>query len=261
MEEVFQKIGLDHTEAKVYNALFEIGPSTVTEITKRARITRTLGYHVLEKLEWYGLVGRAGGEGKKMKYAVEHPSSLLQFVKAKRKTWDERIVQTEEMLPQLLSVYSLTDKPLISYQQGVQGIISSHDDILETKTEVLSVMDIGVWEDSEFWDWVDEFQKKRNKKPFKERMLLVDARPDREYVQHYGTQLKNSQIRFIKPEKLRGITELGGEIHVYDNKVMIAIIKRPNRMGVIIESSVLSNIMRVVFDLAWETATPAPKAA
>ena len=77
MEEKLQELGLEPTEAMVYNALVEIGPSTVTEITKRARITRTLGYHVLEKLEWFGLVGRAGGEGKKMKYAIEHPASLL----------------------------------------------------------------------------------------------------------------------------------------------------------------------------------------
>ncbi len=255
MEKIFQDVGLDETEAKIYNALMELGPSTVTEITKRARITRTLGYHVLEKLEWYGLVGRAGGEGKKMKYAIEHPENLLQFVKNKKQAWEERIVKAENILPDLLSLYKINDKPTIRYQQGVQGIITAHEDMLETRSEVLTLTDLEVWKDTEYWEWVQEWHNRRDGKNFKERALVIDGPVGREVIKNQKFA-QGIECRLIDKSKAKELTSLGGEIHVYDNKLMIAVMKKPNRMGVIIESEVLVNMIRLIFDLAWENVDP-----
>ncbi len=256
MEEIFTQLGLDATEAKVYNALLELGPSTVTEITKKARITRTLGYHVLEKLEWYGIVGRAGGEGKKMKYAITHPQSLLQFVRNKKESWEARERQAEHVLPQLVSLFHDAEKPIINYQHGVEGVMSAHEDLFEAKTEVLTISDVSVWRDSEFWDWAKDMQRKRQRRKVKERMLFLDSPPDREFIRQYMEHMPETQCRLIKPEKLKGLADLGGEIHVYDKKVLLAVVKKPNRMGMVIESSVFANIIRALFDLAWESAEP-----
>jgi len=43
MEDIINKLGLEKSEAAIYTALLELGPSTVTEITKKAGITRTRG--------------------------------------------------------------------------------------------------------------------------------------------------------------------------------------------------------------------------
>lgn len=256
MEEVFVQLGLDETEAKVYNALLDLGPSTVTEITKKARITRTLGYHVLEKLEWYGIAGRAGGTGKKMKYSITHPQSLLQFVKRKKESWEARERQAEHVLPQLVSLFHDAEKPIINYQHGLDGVISAHEDLFEAKTEVLTITDVSVWRDSEFWDWVKEMQRKRHRLKLKERVLFLDSLVDRSFIKQFAEDMPETECRVIKREKLQGLAELGGEIHVYDKKVLLAVVKKPNRMGMVIESSVLANIIRAVFEPAWESAEP-----
>jgi len=67
MNSLFQKFGLDETEARVYSALLTLGSGTVTEVTSTADVTRTLGYSVLEKLQSYGLVKNVSRETSKKK--------------------------------------------------------------------------------------------------------------------------------------------------------------------------------------------------
>jgi hypothetical protein len=45
-------------------------------------------------------------------------------------------------------------------------------------------------------------------------------------------------------------------MNIYDNKVMLALLKETKRMGVMIESTVLSNILRAMFELIWKDAEP-----
>ena len=65
MENLIKDLGLEENEAKVYQALLELGPSTVSQITKKAGITRTFGYQILQKLSIHGFVNRVSGEGCK----------------------------------------------------------------------------------------------------------------------------------------------------------------------------------------------------
>ena len=55
-EERLAVFGLSAKEAKVYLALLELGPSTMTEVARVANINRTTGYPVLETLAAKGLV-------------------------------------------------------------------------------------------------------------------------------------------------------------------------------------------------------------
>jgi len=88
MFDILKKIGLEDTDAKIYLSLLQLGPSTATEISRKAGISRTLSYHALEKLGWLGLVNRASGKRKKLQFFVEHPKNLVQFVKDKKNVWE-----------------------------------------------------------------------------------------------------------------------------------------------------------------------------
>ena len=88
-QKLFQQIkglGLQDNEAKIYLALLELGQGTVTQISQRAKLNRTTGYDVLERLGIYGLVHRSmSGKGKRV-YAAESPTRLKQFLKQKNQT-------------------------------------------------------------------------------------------------------------------------------------------------------------------------------
>jgi len=250
--ELIKKIGLEESESKVYLALLELGPSTVSEITARAGITRTLGYHVLQNLNNFGLVNMVSGKGAKIIYAAEHPSHLAQHIKNKKDSWESQLKNLEGTLPALVSLFKVADKPTVRYAQGVAGIKSIYSETLESKFEILSIMDIEGWDVPEFRQWGQEYNKARSVKQIHERILMLDTRSARAWMRDYRGSWKYTNYRWIKPEQLPGIIDLGGEINIYENKVMMALTKKPNRMGILIESTALSNLLRGMFELAWK---------
>lgn len=251
MQQTLKQLGLEDTEAKVYLALLELGPSTVTEITKKAQVTRTLGYHVLQKLGWQGLVNESSGSGKKKVYAAEHPQSFLRFVKNKKRSWERREEDAEKILPDLVALYQTQDKPVIRYQHGVNGVMSLFEESLQSKTEILSILDVESWKTSDFWEWAKKYNRERNKQRIKERILLLDTPAAREWVSQYKTSPVYTLYHWVKPEEVQGLLQFGGEINVYENKVMIALLKAPHILGVIMESPVLSNILKGMFEFIW----------
>ena len=239
---------LEESEINVYLALLELGPSTVSEITKKAQITRTLGYHVLEKLGWIGLVDQVSGKGKKIIFSAQHPNRLLQYVKNKKNAWDKNINDVQEYLPNLISLYRIEDKPVIRYQQGDEGLKNIYIESLESKTEILSILDVDGWDVPEFRSFGRWYIRERVKRKISERILMLERQSVKEY---YNKSSKLTNYKWINFVQLPGIMDLGGEINIFENKVLIAITKKPNRMGILIESVVLANLMRALYELAW----------
>lgn len=251
-EKTFQELGLEKTEAKVYLALLQLGPSTVSEITKKAGITRTLGYHVLEKLGWYGLVDQVSGKNSKIIFSAEHPQRLLQHIKNKKNQWQKTLEKVEQKIPDLVSLYKFADKPTIRYQEGVEGIKNIYEETLKSREEILSIMDVDGWDSTEFKSWAKEYNKKRSEHKIHERILLLDTKSARNWLKDYKGSLKYTEYCWIKKEQLKGIDLFNGEINIYENKVVMALLKGPNKMGILIESNVLSNILRALFELTWK---------
>src|SRR3989338_8415730 len=150
MENLINDLGLDENEAKVYQALLELGPASVSQITKKAGITRTFGYQILEKLSIYGFVNRVSGEGAKIRFVAEHPRRLVQFIQNKKNQWERRLKEAEDRLLDLVSLYKLADKPTIKYQEGVEGVKTIFTQTLESKEEIFSILDIEGWDIPEF---------------------------------------------------------------------------------------------------------------
>ena len=243
-----EAVGLTKSEINVYLALLELGPSTVSEITKKAQISRTLGYHVLEKLGWLGLVNQVSSKNKKIIFSAQHPNRLLQYVKNKKSKWDRKIKDIEEYLPNLISLYRIADKPVVRYQEGDEGLKNIYVETLESRSDILSILDVDGWDVPEFRQFGKWYIRERVKKKIPERILMLERQSVHEY---YNEPSKLTNYKWISFSQLPGILDLGGEINIFDNKVLIAITKKPNRMGILIESAVLANLMRALYELAW----------
>ena len=254
-----QQLGLEETEAKVYLALLELGPATVSEITKKAGITRTLGYHVLEKLGWHGLVNQVSGKGAKIIFSAEHPQRLVQHVKNKKNQWQRTLEKVEQELPDLISLYKIADKPTVKYQEGVEGIKNIFNETLESNEEILTIMDVDGWDVPEFRSYAREYNRERSKRKIHERILLLDTKSARDWMADYRGSFKYTHYRWIKKEQLKGIELFSGEIDIFENKVVMALLKQPNRMGIMLESDALSNILKTLFALAWDAGISANK--
>ena len=254
MQGILINAGLDETEAKVYLALLELGPSTVSGITHKAGVTRTLGYHVLEKLCWHGLADEVSSKNKKKIYTARHPHSLLQHVKNKKKQWERNLSLVEEHLPDLVSLYKIADKPVIRFCEGVEGVKEIYSETLEAKTEILSFCDIEGFCAPEFKNGTREYNRERTRRSIFERMLMLDTQFGHEWMEDYQGSLKYNNFKWIRSKDLPGIQDLGGEVNIFDeNKIVILLLKPPHRMGIYIESKILANLLRTMFELAWKS--------
>lgn len=256
MKSLAEQLGLDETQAKVYLALLQLGPASVTEVTKTANVSRTLGYYALEKLGLYGLVDQAPGEGKKLRYVAQHPRQLLQHLRNKESSWRRQGDSVEKLLPDLVSMYKVAEKPTIRYQEGKKGVISIFEESFDAQNDILSILDVESWKSSELWDWAETYNKRRNRAKVKERILILDTKEGRAKVDAYSSSKTYTEYRWVKPEDVKDLLQFGGEINMYNNKVVIALLEKPNVMGIVIESKVLSNILRAMFELIWKQAEP-----
>jgi len=251
MPSKIQHLGLDGHEAAVYQALLELGPSTVTQIAKKAGITRTFGYPILEKLNIQGLVAKSSGQGKKIHYVAEHPRRLVQYLENRKKQWERRVKEAEAVLPDLVSIYKLAEKPTIRFQEGINGAKSIYMEGLESKEKILSIADIEGYDTPEFKKFGQEYNRQRSLNKIHEQLLLLDTPKGRQWMKDYRGSFKYTEFRWIKPEQLPGILDFNGEINVFENKVLMMMLKKPHYMGVIIESKTLADILKSLFRLAW----------
>jgi predicted transcriptional regulator len=251
MKNLINNLGLDDNEEKVYQALLELGPATVSQITKQAGITRTFGYQILEQLSIHGLVNRVSGRNACMRYAAQHPRHLVQFVQNRKHQWERRLREAEHRLPDLVSLFKVAEKPVVKYQEGIEGVKNIYQQTLESKEEILSILDIEGWDTPELRRFGKIYNRERSNKKIKERILILDTPRGRQWMKDYQGSFRFTNYRWIRPEQVPGIKEFGGEINIYENKVMMALLKKPNFMGVLIESSALVNILKGMFELAW----------
>lgn len=256
MQNSLLHLGLDKHEAAVYHALLELGPATVTQITKKAGITRTFGYPILEKLSEQGLVSKAAGQGKKIHYAAQHPRRLAQYIENRKNQWERRLKEMEAVLPDLVSIYKLADKPVIHFQEGLEGAKSIYSETLESKEAILSIADIEGWDTPELRKWGQEYNRRRSELKIYEQMLLLDTPKGRAWMQDYRGSFKYTEFRWIKAEQLPGIKDFVGEINIYENRVMMIMLQKPHYMGIMIESKTLANILKSLFQLAWLQGVP-----
>lgn len=250
-------IGLSDTEARVYQALLELGVANVTEITKLSGVTRTLGYHTLQKLQIELLVDEVKTERKIKYYKARHPQQLVQYVARKQRSWERRQKEVEQLLPSLTRIYACTDKPSIRVQEGLDGLISLYEEKLQSKQEIVSILDVESWQiQDELWDWVVSYSQRRLRLGITERMLLLDTPGAREWIRTYKGSRVHSQYRWVRPELLKNFDQFGGGVDVYGSSVMMSLLHHTPPQGIIIESTVLSGIVRTLFELAWDAASP-----
>ena len=251
MEEHLKKLGLDENEAKVYLALLELGPALASEISKKASINRTTSYDILERLAGHGLVAKASGAGIRKKYSAEPPSRLTTFLKNKQKIYAKRAELAESFIPDLNLIYKEKKKPTIKFFEDTEGLKAIYNETLKSKEEILSILDLEGWTEEDLAEWGREYNKKRARLKIPERLLVLKSPEGIKWMKNYPTTLKYTEYRWIPKEKFPFFYT---EINIYEDKVVVALLKKPHRIGMMVQSESFANIQKAMWNLAWEGA-------
>ena len=226
METELKAFGLNSNEIKVYKACLELGSSSVTKISQRASIYRTLTYEVLKSLSDKGLVSHVIKDRKKY-FEAASPRKFISILQEK----EHRI---KDILPQMLALQeSVKTKPTITLYEGAEGIKTVLENLLIEAKEFVGLSPKESWSKILKY-YAPHFFKRRAKAKIKVKIIIN------------GTPFVEKHLEYkITKEKIDS-----GYL-VYNNKIIIYDLTEKNPLAIEIENESFAKSMKLMFDLAW----------
>jgi len=106
---ILEEIGLSPGETKVYLALFRLGATKTGPLAKKAGVSSSKVYKILDRLIIKGLVGHIS-KGKVKYYSALEPQRVLHYIDQKEKELLEKRELVEKLLPELELEQKLSGK-------------------------------------------------------------------------------------------------------------------------------------------------------
>jgi len=239
IDQIQQNLDLNSKDATTLLAILEIGPASISDIAKRAKIKRPTVYYLIEELIKKGLVLKVPA-GKRVFYKANEPKRILSLLDQKKQSF-------EKILPQLESLFlTKPNQPKVRFYEGKEGLKNIYEEMLNTHKNAYNIFS--------FDDFLTVFTEKENEHFFQ---ILRSA----------GGQLYNLikstplAIKSIKNESYRkGITKnkffpetlkVATTIIVTENKT--AMISYKSLAGVIIEDQDIADSQKEFIKFIWET--------
>jgi len=244
-------LGLSQIQIQLYLTSLEQGLLTVLELSKLTKLSRQKIYEEAEKLIDLGLYDITRKQGRK--YIPAHPSKLLTLGQNKIENLQSNIGEIAKLIPALeTSNVPKKNAVKVKYYEGAERVTKAYEDELEAcqNTEVVflagSIDDIVKFYPEEYWDkWNKQFVKQKSYS----RMLAHDSKAARSIVRF--DKVHNRETRLLKNFPLRF------NIDVFKSTVLI--ISYYDELAIWIESRILADSYRILFETLWQIATPVDK--
>jgi len=249
IQKSLEDLGLKDKEALAYSAILRLAEANAHKIAKEAKLERTTVYQILNSLSDKGLVQKII-KGKRYFYVAEPVGALEQFI-------EDKTYIVQNLLPLLASITgSSATKPVVKYYENLADIKKAFSKRADSKEKLIRdfafVRNVVNVFGKRF---VDHQIERRVANKVKVRSLRrgpieKDVRDDWYIRADKSSELMrevrylNSDIMFNQPL-----------ISIYDNTVAIFSSEK-ELYALIIESGEFSQAMKVLFDIAWETAQP-----
>ena len=226
-----QDIGLNRTEAKVYLALVDAGPSRAGFITRKAGVHRRNVYDAIEMLIQKGLISYIKENNVRVYSAVE-PSRLLEIAKEK-----ENNIQS--IMPELEQKFNFVhSKNETVFYRGKQALKAIFDDQIKEGKEILvigaspSAKDIVKY-------YFPKYDMERKEKRIKVKAIFTGKA---------DYKIPLSEIRYLSKE-----FNSPAATNIYGNKVAI-ILWTDEPLAILINQKEIADSYRNYFELLWRMA-------
>ncbi|MCK4649821.1 hypothetical protein KAT36_01175 [Candidatus Pacearchaeota archaeon] len=247
MEKILEEIGLTPGEARVYLALLELGFSTVSPISQKARVSISKIYSVLEGLIRKGLISSIVKNNVKHFNAAD-PERIIDFLEEKKKKINEEENEVRKKLPELRSKLARAEKkPIAEVYEGIKGIKTFFEEMLnESKRGEMNYV-LGIprevsvkYEGYFLHDW----SKRRIKKKVKTKIIYnFDAKD----VGEKRAKLKLTEVRYMPKE-----IQTPAWINIYQNVVATTYMMGENPFCVVIRNENIAKSNLAYFNFLWK---------
>lgn len=247
LTEPLQKIGLTEKEAKVYLATLELGGDKVQEIAKKAGLKRPTVYVILDELKQKGLIFHEKKTGADI-YTAVNPDQLKRKIEEQKKSLDEA-------LPFLRAMYTgEKSKPQVQVFEGIEGMKEVYfNHLFKSKTEILFFTAVEKLH-AVFPDVLDMWIKNTQTKERKKTREILNADPgDIEYGLKVTKGNPDTEVRIIPYGSAPPLS--GVDNAIFEDKVILVSLEG-KLFTTLIQSKVLADALRTLFELAWASAVP-----
>jgi len=248
--DVLKRAGLTEGEVKVYLALINHGESTIGQILKNSRVTKSIIYSILDKLIEKGLVSFV------LKNEIRHfqaasPNTLLDYLDKKSKEIDSTKKEIEEIIPSLLAKRDNHSLNQASIYEGWKGIISAYIKRFEKLKKGEEYLNLGlpakqVEHHHIFWQ---KDHQERVKRGIKAKLL---------YNKNVSDDVLKNRNSFKLCDARRMPTDINTPswILIYKDTVLIAIPESENPLAIEIVNKDIAESFSLYFRDLWEKSKP-----
>lgn len=247
-EPELKRLGLSDRESAVYLAALGLGPSPVQDIARKAKIPRATTYLILETLMHRGLISRYS-ESKKTFFAAEKPEQLKRLLDQEEERIKEGRVVVDKLIPKLEAfMKTADDRPIVRYYTGLDGLRSIRSDLARQAKANQTWYAFSPIDHLRELFGEDEFSyaKQRIAKGGRSKTIFTTKSESVKNVFLATSRVQYSERKFIAPEQYTsssGMSILGDHVAIGTFGEKLG--------GVIIESPSVAQMMRELFDLAW----------
>lgn len=240
---MLRSIGLTASEAKVYLASLEHGPSTVVDLAKHANLSRPATYEAIETLVRKGLLS-SFLHGKRHRYTAESPERVLAYAEAEARRRESTIREFSDVLGDLKLLRS-GDQPSLKFFEGLEGLRAIAEDLLASKPETT--------DEIANLDAVNQIFSADELKGIRQVLVKIKSKGRALLTGNVPGVREGIAARVLPPETF----PFYGDIMIYGPKVAMITFKG-KLIGVVVENQILADTMRALFELAWRGAKDYP---
>ncbi|MDD2707954.1 MAG: helix-turn-helix domain-containing protein [Verrucomicrobiae bacterium] len=242
MIEQLSELGIEGKRANVYLTLLRTGPASASEIAKLTNLKRPTVYDLLAELMESRLVSTSFSGTMKI-FSAENPENIAAELKRK-------LASAEALMPDLKTLYEQTpQKPRVRYYEGVDGIKTVCEDILNVKSGEYhyfgSLHEMFLATGREYQNYYVE--KRINRGIWSNAIRIREKEVDDEFMKSDPKYLR--RVRFFP-------NPIGEEIislFIYDNKIALHSGLK-GAYAMIIESRELSALLREIWKCTWSVS-------
>ncbi len=247
-EKLLEGLGLTKGEIKVYFALLEIGSSTTGEIIKKAKVSRSKVYEMLDRLIDRGLVSFVIKENTKYFEAAD-PDHILHYVRRERSLLEEKEKELKKILPTLKQKKKSAKTPQTStVYEGIKGIKTIYSEVLyslEKNGEYYAIAaEPDVVKDKLFMTFIKNFHRRREELGIKVNLLA--SKRIKSVVSKMFSKSKFMKIKYFEQNIPSAMLIYG------DNVATYVWGERPS--GVVIKSETIAKRYREFFQEVWRAS-------
>lgn len=241
----FQAIGLNDRESRFYVVALRLGTSLISKVAKESGLNRSSSYTVVESLVNKGLVSRVK-KSNGLYVTPVSPERLLQIQ-------EEQRALLEEQVKKLQNIFSVVQhEPGVRFYEGKEGLKSVLMSVLEEAKEICVFGDGDAFRKA-IPGWSEQYSARRSDLKIKTRLLLKATSQTVGAAKYLRSSEIDPRKAYSKIRLLPEALGIKGGFDVYNEKVILYSFEERN-VAVVIESKMISSMMKAIFDMLWNMA-------